>query len=337
MARKKILVLSPLPEELIEVLFKTKATEEEMQDLTVVSYKGSTKEELIEAVSDAYIVIGDYTNNVAMDADVFRASKNCIFVQQPSTGYEHIDDDEAARQGIPVANAAGANSIAVAEHTIMVILACLKKLILCHEKTRDAHWVQDEMANYGVFELCQKTLGIIGAGRIGREVARRAKPFGCQMTYYDIVPLAPDEEEELGLTFRPLDDLVSESDVVSLHVPLTAETNNLMSAERIASMKPGAILVNTSRGKVVDETALAAALNEGKLGGAGIDVFSNEPITADNPLLDAPYAVLTSHTAGATNESRLRIIDLSLNNVADVLRGKIPVNIVNDVTPRSEK
>jgi len=102
-------------------------------------------------------------------------------------------------------------------------------------------------------------------------------------------------------------------------------------------MKPGAILVNTSRGKVVDETALAAALKEGKLGGAGIDVFSNEPITADNPLLDAPNAVLTSHIAGAANESRLRIIDLSLNNVADVLRGKIPVNIVNDVAPSFEK
>jgi phosphoglycerate dehydrogenase-like enzyme len=141
MAGKKILVLSPLPEELIEVLFKTKATEEEMRDLQVVSYKGSTKEELIEAVADAYIIIGDYTNNIAMDVDVFRASKNCIFVQQPSTGYQHIDVDEAAKQGIPVANAAGANSIAVAEHTIMVILACLKKLMLCHEKTRDVHWV----------------------------------------------------------------------------------------------------------------------------------------------------------------------------------------------------
>lgn len=337
MARKKILVLSPLPEELVEVLFKTRATEEEMQDLEFVSYKGSTKEELIEAVSDAYIVIGDYTNNIAMDADVFRASKNCIFVQQPSTGYQHIDDDEAARQGIPVANAAGANSVAVAEHAIMVILACLKKLMLCYEKTRDAHWVQDEMANYGVFELDQKTLGIIGAGRIGKEVARRARPFGCRVIYYDIVPLTPEVEKELGLTIRPLDDLVSESDVITLHVPLTPETNNLMSAQRIASMKPGAILVNTSRGKVVDETALAAALNEGRLGGAGIDVFSNEPITADNPLLDAPYAVLTSHIAGATNESRLRIIDLSLNNVADVLRGKIPVNIVNDVAPRFEK
>jgi phosphoglycerate dehydrogenase-like enzyme len=111
----------------------------------------------------------------------------------------------------------------------------------------------------------------------------------------------------------------------------------MMSEERIASMKPGAILINTSRGKVVDEVATAAALREGKLGGAGIDVFSSEPIKADNPLLDAPYAVLTSHVAGATNESRLRIIELSLNNVADVLRGKMPVNIVNDTAPRFEE
>ena len=336
MAGKKILVLSPLPEELIEVLFKTKATEEEMQDLQVVAYKGSTKEELIEAVADAYIIIGDYTNNIAMDAGVFQASKHCIFVQQPSTGYQHIDVDEAAKRGIPVANAAGANSIAVAEHAIMVILACLKKLMLCHEKTRDVHWVQDEMANYGVFELYQKTLGIIGAGQIGREVAWRARAFGCRMIYFDAVPLTPGEEEELGLTFSPLDDLISDSDIVTLHVPLTPETDNMISAERIASMKPGAILINTSRGQVVDEAALARALNEGRLGGAGIDVFSSEPITADNPLLNAPYTILTSHTAGATNESRLRIIDLSLNNVADVFRGKTPLNIVNGVEPRFE-
>jgi phosphoglycerate dehydrogenase-like enzyme len=336
MANKKILVLSPLPEELIEVLVKTRATEKELRELEVVSYKGNAREELIEAVSDAYIIIGDYTNNIAMDADVFRASKKCIFVQQPSVGYQHIDVDEAARQGVSVANAAGANSIAVAEHAIMVILACLKKLMLCNEKTRDAIWVQDDMANYGVFELHGKTLGIIGAGRIGKEVARLAGPFGCQMIYYDTVPLAPDEEEKLDLRFCSIDDLVSESDVVSLHVPLTPETENLMNAERIASMRPGAILVNTSRGKVVDEAALAEALKAGRLGGAAVDVFSSEPIAAGNPLLDAPYALLTSHVAGATNESRLRIIDLSLNNVVDVLRGKRPVNIVNDVVPHFE-
>ena len=278
MARKKILVLSPLPEELVEILFKTKATEEQLQDLEVVTYKGSTREELIETVSDAYVIIGDYTNNVAMDADVFRAATRCIFVQQPSTGYQHIDVDEAAKQGIPVANASGANSNAVAEHTMMVILGCLKKLMLCHDKTRNAVWVQDEMANYGVFELFQKTLGIIGAGRIGRGVARRARAFGCRMIYYDTVRLAPEEEEEMGLIFRPLDDLISESDVITLHVPLTPETDNIMSAERIDAMKPGAILVNTSRGQVVDEEALATALTEGKLGGAGIDVFPKEPI-----------------------------------------------------------
>ena len=337
MARKKILVLSPLPEELVEILFKAKATEEQLQDLEVVTYKGGTKEELIETVSDAYVIIGDYTNNVAMDADVFRAATRCIFVQQPSTGYQHIDVDEAAKQGIPVANASGANSNAVAEHTMMVILGCLKKLMLCHDKTRNAAWVQDEMANYGVFELFQKTLGIIGGGRIGREVARRARAFGCRMIYYDTVPLAPEEEEELGLIFRPLDDLISESDVITLHVPMTPETDNIMSAERIAAMKPGAILVNTSRGQVVDEEALATALTEGKLGGAGIDVFTKEPISADNPLLDAPYTILTSHTAGATNESRLRIIDLSLANVTAVLNGNIPVNIVNGIEPRFER
>lgn len=334
MVKRQILVLSPLPEALVEVLFKAKATKEELQDLEVVSYKGTSKEELLEAVSSAYIIIGDYTNNIAMDADVIGASNKCIFIQQPSTGYEHIDVDEAAKQGIPVANAAGANSIAVAEHAMMTTLCCLKKLMLCHDNTRKAQWVQDEMSNYGVLELYRKTLGVIGAGRIGKEVARRAKPFGCQMLYNDIVPLSPETEKELGLSYRNLDDLIAESDIITLHVPLTTETENLMSAERIARMKPGAILINTSRGRTVNEKALASALKEGRIAGAGIDVFSIEPITADNPLLDAPFAILTSHTAGATNESRLRIIDLSLSNVADVLNGKVPVNIVNGVEPR---
>jgi phosphoglycerate dehydrogenase-like enzyme len=334
MAKKKVLVLSPLPEAVIQALLRGRVSGEELEDVSVVPYKGTLKKELIEAVSDAHIIIGDYTNNIALDAEVIRAAKRCIFIQQPSTGFQHIDVDEAARAGIPVANIAGANTFAVAEHTIMLILACLKKLLLAHEKTKRGEWAQDEMPLYGVFELFEKTLGIIGMGRIGKEVAKRARPFGLHMVYYDVNRLPLQEEEELGVTYRPLDELVAESDVITLHLPLTPQTENMLSADRIARMKPNAVIINVSRGAIVDEAALAHALKEGRIQGAGLDVFSTEPISPENPMLDAPNAILTPHIAGATNESRVRIIDLTIDNVVRVLRRQEPVNIVNGIKPK---
>jgi phosphoglycerate dehydrogenase-like enzyme len=221
----------------------------------------------------------------------------------------------------------------VAEHTIMGALSCLKKLTLQQEKMREGIWAQDEMAEHGVFELFGKTLGIVGLGRIGKQVAARVKPFGCNTIYYDIV--RPDEglEAELGVSFRELDELVAESDILCLHVPLTPETRHMIDAARVAGMKQGAILVNVARGEVIDEDAVAAALKEGRLAGAVIDVFSEEPVPADNPLLDCPNTVLTPHTAGATNESRLRIINVAMGNIVKVLKGEPPENVVNGVAP----
>jgi phosphoglycerate dehydrogenase-like enzyme len=334
MTKKKVLVLSPLPEAVIQALLRGRVSGEEFEDVYVVPYKGTLKKELIEAVSDAHIIIGDYTNNIALDAEVIRAAKRCIFIQQPSTGFQHIDIDEAARAGISVANIAGANTFAVAEHTIMLILACLKKLLLAHEKTKRGEWAQDEMPMYGVFELFEKTLGIIGIGRIGKEVAKRARPFGPHLVYYDVNRLPLQEEEELGVTYRPLDELVAESDVITLHLPLTPQTENMLSADRIARMKPNAVIINVSRGAIVDEAALAHALKEGRIQGAGLDVFSTEPISPENPMLDAPNAILTPHIAGATNESRVRIIDLTIDNVVRVLKRQEPVNIVNGIKPK---
>jgi phosphoglycerate dehydrogenase-like enzyme len=330
---KKVLVLSPVPEEVAETLLKARVTDDEIRGIRLVSYCGSSQDELRQAVSDADVIIGDYTNNIALDAGVMRSAKRCIFIQQPSTGFQHIDVDEAARQGISVANAAGANTSAVAEHAIMLILACLKKLPLAAEKTRRCEWAQDEMSLYGVFELSGKTLGIIGMGRIGREVAKRARPFGPVMVYYDVNRLTPQEEERLGIAYRDLDDLVRESDIVTIHVPLTAQTSMMIDGRRLATMKRGAVVINVSRGEVVDEHALAQALREGRVGGAGLDVFSEEPICRENPLIDAPNAILTPHIAGVTNESRARVIDVTIDNVARVLRGQEPINVVNGVVP----
>jgi phosphoglycerate dehydrogenase-like enzyme len=334
MAGKKVLILSPLPEDAAKMLIAAKVSTSELEGVSIVTYKGTQKSDLIHAVADADVIIGDYTNNVAMDADVMRAAKRCILIQQPSTGYQHIDADAAAKEGIPVANAGSSNTFAVAEHTLMLILACLKKLMLANEKTKQAQWAQDEMPLYGVFELWGKTLGIIGMGRIGKEVARRAKPFGPRLIYSDVNRLTPELERSLDLTYRSLDKVIAESDVITIHTPLSPQTESLINAERIAKMKPSAIIINVSRGAIVDEAALAKALKEKRIQGAGLDVFAEEPINAKNPLLDAPNVILTPHIAGATNESRARIIDMTIDNVVSMLRGQEPTDIVNGVKPR---
>jgi glyoxylate reductase len=336
MASKRVLVLSPLTAELINAMLQANADGGDIGTVEVTTYQGGGRDELLEAVGQAEIIIGDYTFHNEMDQEVIKAASSCILIQQLSVGYQHIDVEEAARQGIPVANVAGANSIGVAEHTIMVTLACLKKLMLQYAKTMSGQWAQDEMANYGVFELFGKTIGIVGMGRIGREVAIRAKAFGCNVIYSDANRLAEPDEQELGVTFRTLEGLLAEADVVTLHVPLTPETELLINEERISLMKQTAVLVNVARGEVIDENAVAAALAEGRLGGAGIDVFSVEPVTQDNPLLHSPNTIVTPHTAGATNESRMRIIMSAMANVVSVLKGQTPENIVNGVEPRLE-
>ncbi len=334
MTKRKLLILSPIPEDAVKFLIASKVSATEIEGVSIVTHKGTQKSDLIQAVADADVIVGDYTSNAAMDEDVLRAAKRCIFIQQPSTGFECIDVEAATREGIPVANVAGANTFAVAEHTIMLILACLKKLLLAHEKTKRGEWAQDEMPLYGVFELWGKTLGIIGVGRIGKEVAKRAKPFGPRLIYYDLDRLSAEQERALGLTYFPLDEVIAQSDVITIHTPLSPQTENLINAERIAKMKPYAVLINVSRGSIVDEAALAKALKEKRIQGAGLDVYAEEPINPTNPLLDAPNVILTPHIAGATNESRARIVDMIIDNVVSVLRGQEPINIVNGVKPR---
>jgi len=334
MAKKKVLILSPIPEEVIKTVAASKVSAAELEGVSIATYRGSSQTDLVQAVADADVIIGDYTFNIHMDAAVMRAAKRCIFIQQPTIGYQHIDVDAAAREGIPVANAAGINTFAVAEHTVMLILACLKKLLLAHEKTKRAEWAQDELQLYGVFELWGKTVGIIGMGRIGKEVARRAKPFGPRLIYYDVDRLSPDIESSLDLTYRSLDEVIAQSDVITIHTPLTPQTASLINAERIAKMKPNVIVINVSRGAIIDEAALAKALKDKRIQGAGLDVFSEEPIAQGNPLLSAPNTILTPHIAGVTNESMVRAIDLTVDNVVSVLGGQEPIDIVNGVKPR---
>ncbi len=324
----KIVVLAPIPEEAVKAMVSQNATGVEVE---VAVYDGEPGAGLEEAVRGADIIIGDFTFRLPVDARTAEAARGCRLIQQPSIGYQHIDLEATRKAGIPVANVGAANAIGVAEQAMMFMLCLLKRALYFHAKTARGEWGQPDIFTLGMHELHGKTLGIVGMGHIGREVAARARSFGCRIVYHDLVPLAPEEERELGAEGMELEELLRVSDIVSLHVPLTPQTRHLIDAERLSLMKPEAYLLNLARGEVVDEEALAAALAEGRLAGAGIDVFAREPVDPANPLLSSDRVILSPHIAGGTNESRVRMLQVTMENITRVLSGEKPLYVVNGV------
>lgn len=328
MDKPRIVVLSPLPLEAVKGML---GAEIEAQGVEIEVYNGNPGEELYRVVRGATVIIGDFTFRLPIDARVAEAAKGCRLIQQPSIGYQHIDLEATRKAGIPVANVGAANAIGVAEHTLMSTLILLKKALYFHQRTAEGAWAQQEIFTLGTGELHDKVLGIVGMGHIGQEVAARAKPFGCRIIYHDLNRLPAEKEAELGAEAMDLEELLGISDIVTLHVPLTPQTRHLINRERLDRMKPGAFIINTARGEVVDEEALAEALEKDRLAGAAIDVFTQEPVNPDNPLLKSPKVFLSPHIAGGTNESRVRMIKVTMENVIRVLRGEKPFYVVNGV------
>ena len=208
-----------------------------------------------------------------MDAAFYKAAPKLKLIQLVSAGYDRLDIEAARQAGVPVANNGGANSVAVAEHTIMLMLSVLKRIAWMHNNVVAGKWRVGDIGEQRVYELAGKTLGIVGLGTIGKKVVRRAKGFDVQILYYDIARLTEDQEDALGVRFALLPELLRASDVVSLHVPLNDVTRGMVSAREFGLMKESAILINTCRGPVVDEDALYQALTTGKIAGAGLDVM----------------------------------------------------------------
>lgn len=200
-----------------------------------------------------------------ISANLLRCARKLRLVQLLTAGYDKIDLGLLAELGVPVATNGGANAWAVAEHTLALLLALYKRLIPCDRAVREGRWRQ-AVTGFDTFELAGKTVGIVGAGTIGRKVARRFAAFECRILYYDVVD-APDIENELGARRTSLEELLREADIVSLHVPATQETRGLINRDTLALMKATAVLLNTSRGAVVDEDALVEALRDHRLGG----------------------------------------------------------------------
>ena len=327
----RVLVLSPMPEGLIRLFF-AESLEKHHIDAEFKTINDPSSPELQGELGETDIVIGDYTFRIPIDAKMVGAMTKVRLIAQPSTGYDHIDLAACRRKGIPVANIGGANSISVAEHTLAVALMLLKRLGYAHRRILEGAWVQDELLNVAA-EIHGKTWGVVGLGRIGKEVALRARALGANIVYNDLLRLPETEEERLGASFIPLPRLLAESDVVSLHVPLTEVTRQMIGEKELRLMKSYSVFVNVSRGELTDEAALAKAVTQGWIGGAGVDVFSSEPVSPENPLVaaakDGANVVLTPHIAGATNDARLRIIQATVDNVVRVALGNPPLNVVN--------
>lgn len=290
------------------------------------------QEDLAAVIADCDVVLGDWTHQREIDAAAIASARQLLAIVQPTAGYEVIDVAAANRAGIPVANTPGANARAVAEWVVMAALVLLKRAIEFDAELRDGRWLMIEAGREGVFELADRTVGIVGFGLIGREVARRLPPFDvAEILYTDAAPAPPEVERQLGARRVPLDDLVARSDVITLHVPLLPETRHLLDGRRLAAMRRSAVLINTSRGPVVDASALREALRHGRIRGAGLDVFDEEPLGADHDWADVPRTLLSPHLAGSTNESRDRMLGRALATVGEVLRGRLPGTVVNDV------
>jgi phosphoglycerate dehydrogenase-like enzyme len=286
-------------------------------------------EELLALASEADVIIGDWSHHIHVDREVIERTTRCRLVQQPSAGYENIDVEAAAQKGILVANAGPANANAVAEHAIMGTLACLKQLREALADAERGGWDQQRWIDKDLGDLYQRTVGILGFGAIGQAIAQRLSGFECETLYHRRNRLSAAEEDRLRVTYTELDHLLSQSEVLILTLPLNPVTRAIISAEQLARLPKGAILVNVSRGGIVDEHALTDALRSGHLGGAALDVFGVEPLPAGHDLGRLPNVILTPHIGGATAQSKRNILMNSIGNVARVVRGEPPEFVVN--------
>jgi phosphoglycerate dehydrogenase-like enzyme len=255
------------------------------------------------------------------DRDVFAACPRLRALARVGVGFDAIDLEAATDAGVAVTITPGLNGETVADHTLALMLACIRRVVENDASVKRGEW--DRAGRLLGTTLSGTTVGLIGLGAIGRAVARRLSGFDVRLLGYD-----PVDDEVAGVARVELRQLLLESDVVSLHVPLSLETEQLIGAAELALMRPSAILVNTARGRLVDEDALARALVEGRLAGAGIDVFAHEP-PGDSPLLALPRVVLSPHVAGIGAGAQQAMLEMAVSAVLAVLAGEEPGGIVN--------
>lgn len=315
----KIVVMEPLCVALEKINALAAALQAAGHEFVYYTSKETQQDKLLARVQDADIIM---LANQPLSAEIINACPKLKMLSVAFTGVDHVALAACRARNILVCNAAGYSTNAVAELTFGLAISVIRNIVPCDARCRNAE-TKDGLVG---FELFGKTFGVVGTGAIGARVAKIAAAFGCRVLAY-----SRTEKQELvdtGVQYVSLDELLEQSDFVSLHVPLTEATRGLINAEAIAKMKQGAVLLNTARGPVVDSAALAAALNAGKLAGAGIDVFEGEPpIAKEHPLCSAKNTVLTPHVAFASREALETRADIVFANIEKWLAGA-PQNIV---------
>lgn len=288
-------------------------------------YDRTHPEEVVERAKLADIIL---TNKVAITADMLRQLPALKYIGVMATGYNIVDLKAAIQGKIPVTNVPAYSTLSVAQTTFAHILHFTHHVGPHAESVRNGDWTACPdfcYWNFPLIELQDRTLGIIGLGRIGKTVAKIAAAFGMQVIFHDVArPLRIPPGTEMVI----LEDIFRDSDFISLHCPLTAKTEKIVNAARLQSMKSTAFIINTSRGQLIDEPALAEALNSGRISGAGLDVLSLEPPAPDNPLLTAKNCNITPHFAWATQAARQRLLETVVQNIRGFMTGK-PQNVVN--------
>ena len=288
----------------------------------VVEYDLTAPDEVIPRLQGADAVL---VNKVRITAAVMAACPTLTYVGLFATGYNNIDVDYAAAHGVTVCNVPGYSTEAVAQHTFALILALTDRVHEYNATVAQGDWARSRTFAYfpiPLAELCGKTIGIVGYGAIGRRVGDMARAFGMRVLVHGRRPILDADVEQV-----PLEELLRRSDVVTLHCPLNADSEGMMDAAAFAKMKQGALFINTSRGGLVDEAALRAALDSGHLLGAGVDVLQVEPMAEDCPLLGAPNCLITPHVAWAGLETRHRLMGVVAENLRRYLAGD-PINRV---------
>jgi D-3-phosphoglycerate dehydrogenase / 2-oxoglutarate reductase len=280
---------------------------------TLITLEKPGEEEVIRKISEAdYLLVGGRTK---INKKILDCAQNLKMIQRSGVGLDCIDLDAIRERGIPLYVNEGINARSVAEHTMMLILGTQRRIAEVNSMTKSGQWVKHDIGIY-CHELYGKTLGLIGLGRIGQHVVRIAKAFGMNVFYYKRNRLSDSEESELGVRWMDYDLLLSSSDIISLHCPLSKENKNMLSKKEFESMKCGCSLINTSRGGLVDEDALIGALQNGHLASVGLDVFQSEPLPKNHLLLKLNNVLLTSHIGGITEESFMQMISEAFKNIA---------------------
>jgi glycerate dehydrogenase len=273
----------------------------------------TAREEILERAENAEIIL---TNKVVLDADTIEALPKLQYIGVLATGYNVVDLEAARDKGIVVTNIPGYSTDSVCQMVFALLLEMTQQVGHHAHMVRTGAWSANPDFSFfdrPLLELTGKTFGLVGFGQIGRQVAQVAAAFGMQV---QVSTANPDHyKEEKRYKFIDVDTLFTDSDVISLNCPLTPETKNLVNTARLARVKQGALLINTGRGDLVDEAAVAEALADGYLGGYAADVLCNEPPSSDNPLLNAPHCFITPHNAWATGEARRRLLTIALDNI----------------------